>query len=622
MAAADPAAPPRPSRARRKRLAMAVWSGLATAAILLLLDGVLAGRSLVRNLTAARTELNVGIEALVTGDPRGARPHFQAAMEAADRATGAVGHPALGLAGLLPVAGENLDAVAGVAAASRETALAGAAMVDVAGTLGWTDIGLPAAEAAGRLDVEAMRAAVPRLDAVVTRLRDAAAALEAADDEGLLGPVATGYRDAAERLARRADVTARLRDALRLVPSMFGADEPRRYLVVVPVLGVPQAGGGAPASVGILTAEDGRVRLESLTGAVGRLSPAPAPIAEVEGSPDGPTAARHLLEAAAGAGARDLDGVVWLDTIALAALVEVAGDVKVPMRSPALSAATTATALEIDAFLGTSPRAAGRLHATWAGRVLAAFLARRPGLESFALATADATRRRHLGIFLVDRQDRRSVRALGLDQALPRPEEGVLPLLATWSSDGDDHVGAFVSARIRHDVTLRPDGSVRVRTEVTFENGAAAEPSSVLLGGPGDLAPTGTFSAAVGLLLPADARQIDAETSRPSPIAIRDELRYRSVHGSMVIRAGAAATLTVAYVVPEALAPDEGGPRLVVRLLPQPTIEGISYAVRVRLPEEAALASVSPELSVRGDAVTFTGVRTDPIDLEMRFADR
>ncbi|HEX6399152.1 MAG TPA: DUF4012 domain-containing protein, partial [Actinomycetota bacterium] len=513
---------------------MAVWSGLATAALLLVIDGLLAGRSLVGNLTRARSELNVGIEAIVTGDPEGARPHFEAAVEAADRATSAVGHPALGLAGLLPVAGENLDAAAGVAAASKETALAGTAMVDVARTLGWSDVALPAATRVGRLDLEAMRAAVPLMDTVVTRLRNAASALQAAGGGRLLGPVASGYRDAVERLERRADLSTRLRDTLSLASAMFGADGPRRYLLVVPSLGIPRPEGGAAASVGVLVAEGGIARVESLSGGdEGSLEPAAPALAGAAGSPDGPTAARRLLAAVAKSGGPELDGVVWLDAVALEDLVWVTGDVRAGGRR--LSDITTTTALELDAYLGSAPRVAEQLHAEWATRIVRRFLARRPGIESFALAGARSARERHLGIFLTRDDEQRVVRALGLDRAVPRPEAGVLPVVVTWSADGANHVGAFVTTRVRYEVNLRSDGSARVLTEVTLENGAGLEPPSVLLGRPGSLVPVGSLAAEVGVLAPKDVRQVEAETSRPSPISVEGDLGYASVNGSVTI---------------------------------------------------------------------------------------
>jgi hypothetical protein len=606
-----------PARPRRRRLALAVWAGLATAAILLVLDGVLAGMSLVRNLTRARSELNVGIEAIVTGDPDGARPHFAAAAEAADRASGAVGHPSMGIVGLLPVAGANLDGAAGVAEASEQTAAAGTAMVDVARRLRWTDVGIPAARAAGSLDLAAMEAAVPALDRVVSRLDGAVDALEEAGDAGLLGPVAAGYTDAVDNLRRRADLAAGLRDTLRLVPSMFGGPSARRYLVVVPTLGIARPSGGAPASIGVLVAQAGSLTLESIRGVPDAMSPAPRALVSDPASPDWPTEARRLLEALPPGRAADLEGVIRLDAVALEDLVWISGDVTVD--GLALSDASTTGALEIDPFLGSLARAAGREHASRAAAVVSGFLRRRPGLESFALALADGARDGHLAMSLDRPEDQELVEALGLDGALPPPREGVLPLIVTWSSDEVNHVAAFVETTVRHDVSLRSEGSAGVRTEVTFRNRSGADPPSVLLGRAAGETPVGAFAADVTVYLPPDARRVAAETSRPGPIRGGRELGYRTITGEVLVPGGTSATLTLTYrvaVTGVGVDPDVVG----LQVVPQPTLEGVTHAIAIRAPSGASFVSASPGLRRRGSEASITEVLTSHLSLEVRLA--
>ena len=246
----------------------------------------------------------MAIESIVTGDAEAAAPHFVAAAEAADRAVGSVGHPSLGLAGLLPVVGDNIEAAEAVAEASRATAEAGATMVKVARDLGWTDIRIPASTASGALDIEALEAALPAMGSVVTQLREAATALESAGGDGLLGPVASGYRDSVESLSRRADLALRFRDSMQLVTTMFGGE--RRYLVCVPSLGVSRPGGGAPTAVGVLVVDDGALELEPMTPAAGDL-------ADIDVSLDWPTTARALMGAAEGSEIGAVDGVILID---------------------------------------------------------------------------------------------------------------------------------------------------------------------------------------------------------------------------------------------------------------------------------------------------------------------
>jgi hypothetical protein len=594
---------------RARRVALAVGSGLATFVLLLVLDGVWAGRILVRGLTSARSELAVAIESIVTGDPEAAAPHFAAAQQAADEALGATGHPSMGIAGLLPLAGSNIEAAAAVAEASRATAAAGDTMVEVARDLGWTDIRIPASTAAGTLNIEAFEAALPRVGRVAGQLREASIALEAVGGEGLLGPVASGYRDAVNGLSRRADLAGRFRDSMKLVTAMFAGEH--RYLVCVPALGRPRPGGGAPAAVGILLVDDGSLELRPV-------QPAPKALSDIDISLHWPRTARALMEAAEASGMRALDGVIGIDAVALEDLVWTIGDVEVEGQPLALSDQTTTSALEIDAFLGNAPPRAAQRHADLVSQILVAFLERRPGLESFALATASDARGRHLSIYLSGRQAR-VIRALGLDGRARPKGMGILPVVASWSTLGESHVGALVNTTVRETITIRKDGSASVDAQVLFENGAGTDPPSVLLGRPIGGLPVGTFAADVTLYLPETAEDIAAETSRPSPIRLGQDLGLPTVTGSIAVRGGDSTTLTVTYLVPDAVRTVEGARQVALRVLPQPTMAGVLFQIRVVLPDGSTFLSASPGLKRRGATAVFAGVREGPADLELRF---
>lgn len=604
-----PSGPRRP-RTRGRRVALGALAGLATFAALLVLDGIWAGRTLVRGLTAARSELSIAIESIVTGDPGSAGPHFDAASRAADAARRAVGHPSMGIAGLLPIAGDNIDAAAAVADASQATAEAGTEMVRVARTLGWTDIRIPASTAAGNVDIVALEDAIPDMEAVTRRLDIALRALEGAGSDGLLGPVASGYRDAVDSLTLRLDLAIRFRDSLRLAAAMFGGEH--RYLVCVPTLGIPRPGGGTPATVGVLIARDGSLALESI-------APAPSELIEAEISMDWRRTARALLEAAETSGLTDLDGVIQIDAVALEDIVWAIGDVEAEGSPEALSDRTTTDALEIEAFLGTAPPRSARLHADRVSAILEAFLDRRPGVESFALATAAGARDGHLSVYLPGRAERRIIRSLGLDGGARPTDEGVLPVAASWSAVGNSHVGALVDTTVRQSIRIMGDGSAAIDAEILFENKAGTDPPSVLLGRSVGGIPVGTFAADVTLFVPKTAQDITAETSRPSPIEIGSDMGLTSVTGSILVRGGESATLTVTYDVPDAVRTVDGLEQLMLRVLPQPTLSGMRFQLGIVLPEGSNVVSTSPGLEGRTDGATFSGVRGGSVDLELRF---
>lgn len=594
---------------RGRRVVLAVGAGLATFVLLLVLDGVWAGRILVRGLTRARSELTVAIESIVTGDPEAAAPHFVAAQRAADEALGAVGHPSMGIAGLFPLAGSNIEAAAAVAEASRATATAGGTMVEVARDLGWTDIRIPASTAAGRLDIEAFEAALPDMETVAGELRQASVALQATGGDGLLGPVASGYRDAVDGLSRRADLAGRFRDSMRLVTAMFGGEH--RYLVCVPALGRPRPGGGAPATVAVLLVNDGSLELR-------RTTPAPKALADTDVSLRWPKTARALMEAADESGITGVDGVILIDAVALQDLVWTVGDVEVEGLPFVLSDQTTTSALEIDAFLGNDPIGAAELHADLVSQILRAFLERRPSVESSALASASDTRGGHLSVYLPGGRGR-IVRALGLNGRAWLPDPGTLPVVASWSTLGTSHVGALVSTTVQQTITVRPNGSASVDAEVLFENGAGTDPPSVLLGRPIGGLPVGTFAADVTLYLPKNAQDIAAETSRPSPIRVGRDLGLVTVTGSVSVRGGDSTTLTVTYLVPDAVRTVDGAREVALRVVPQPTLAGVRFQIRIVLPDGSTIVSTSPGLQRRGDTAVFSGVQEATTDLALRF---
>jgi hypothetical protein len=219
-----------------------------------------------------------------------------------------------------------------------------------------------------------------------------------------------------------------------------------------------------------------------------------------------------------------------------------------------------------------------------------------------------------------DRRARALLRSLGLDgrALISRPE--VFPVAATWSTGGDAHVAAFLDVTVRESIQIREDGSASVTAVVLFENGAGTDPPSVLLGRSASGQPVGTFSAGVTLYAPANVRNLVAETSRPSPIEVRQGRRLTTVAGSVAIAGGGSTTLTVTYAIDEAVRVVGDVRELRLRVLPQPTLAGVEHVVRVSLPEGWTIVSASPQFDRRGDTATFSGVRSGPADLEMRFA--
>ena len=98
-------------RTRGNRVFLAIMAGLATAAVILMLDGLWAGRQMFRGVASARSALGEGAVAVVTGDPEAAQPFFEDAGDDAASAVDAAGHPSIQLLSRLPIVGDNIAAV-------------------------------------------------------------------------------------------------------------------------------------------------------------------------------------------------------------------------------------------------------------------------------------------------------------------------------------------------------------------------------------------------------------------------------------------------------------------------------------------------------------------------------
>ena len=223
-------------RSEVRRIVLGVLAALAALLLLLTIDAVWSGRTMLRGVSTARSELTEGSVAAVTGDPGASIPHFERAAEAADSALSAGDHPSMALLERVPWLGDNIRAVSAVAEAERRSADAGLAMAEVARTLGWNDLRLPASEAIGRVDLDALRAAEPGFDTVATEL---GTALAQARDRRHRPPGRSGGR----RVRRRPrHVGAAGEDRAR-------HPRPRRVPARVPgrARGTPLPAGGADA---------------------------------------------------------------------------------------------------------------------------------------------------------------------------------------------------------------------------------------------------------------------------------------------------------------------------------------------------------------------------------------
>lgn len=596
---------------------LAVLAGLAAASVVLVLDGLWAGRTMFRGVAESRSALGEGAVAVVTGDPAAARPFFEHAAQAATSTIDATSHPAIEIAERIPWLGDNIKAVEAVARASERSANAGLAMVDAAVILDWQDVRVPATEALGAVDLASLRDATPKLDEVAKGLGIAEAQLSGADTGRLVGPIATGYHDALDTLRRRYKIASHTRDLAHLLPGFLGAGGSRSYLMAVQTLGLPQGTGGQVDLVGVLVAERGTIALD------GPLVPAGQAYADANVTPDGPTTAKELLQIASSTGlgesdGGELDGVVLVDSVWLQDALWVTGQVEVPGRRQPLTMDDAADVLEREVFEVTSETEAELSRARLANAIVEAYLERRPSTEAFAIGSATDAGQRHLILYSSKAREQVILERLGTAGAY---DPGPNPLAVTWRTLVENHSVLFARRSVSHNVTLTSDGSARIRTVIELVNQSPQDPPSILLGlplpatvpEPGDVDPVGGWAGEVQVALPSHATRVSTETSIPSETEVVRERGRQYAVATLATDPGAQMTLIVTYTLEHAT--PKGAQEFRMMVFPQATLEPGIVRISIEVPSGSAIDEASEIVQVTGSSARFVGYPTEPIAL-------
>ncbi|MCY1673805.1 DUF4012 domain-containing protein [Pseudarthrobacter sp. SL88] len=248
-------------------------------------------------------------------------------------------NPIWTLASTLPGAGQNFSAVSEVARAADDVATLGLGpLVRVFSVLDWKSL-LPGPDGS---DLKPLKAAAPFVTSSSQAVRLSADRLDQIDDSKLIAQVAEPLIRARGELREVTGALSAAANASTLLPSMLGSDEPRNYLLIVQNNAETRASGGIPGALAVLNFDQGKLTLaaQSSAGEVGVMTP-PVPteasqqqiysarlgkfMQDVNLTPDFPTAAasaKAMWERKTG---QSVDGVVSVDPIALAYLLEATG---------------------------------------------------------------------------------------------------------------------------------------------------------------------------------------------------------------------------------------------------------------------------------------------------------
>ncbi|HEY2297671.1 MAG TPA: DUF4012 domain-containing protein [Jatrophihabitans sp.] len=329
-------------RARRRILiGVGVLVLVLLAAVLWLLYSGFRARTQLEAVRAGVHSLRADIAA---GDLAGARADAHELQQHADQAYDLTTGPVWAGAAALPYFGDPLDTAREITSGVHSIAdQALPALVRAADTLNADSLRKPD----GSIDVAAIRAVSPGLDAATGVLTRATSAIDASSGRTWLGSVNSARSDLLDQLEGLRTSVAAASAAADVAPRMLGADGPRTYMVTFENDAELRGTAGLPGAFAIMRADQGKisflrfeadnelsatasgVRLGADFDRLWRADPTGAYVNSNQ-SPHFPYAARIWTAMWQHKSGQRLDGAIALDPTTLSYLLEVAGPATMP----------------------------------------------------------------------------------------------------------------------------------------------------------------------------------------------------------------------------------------------------------------------------------------------------
>ncbi|HYH52012.1 MAG TPA: DUF4012 domain-containing protein [Acidimicrobiia bacterium] len=522
-----------PRSTRRRVLVTA--GAFAGAAVLFSVGAVIAAYGAEGEIRSGIDAGTGGLSAARRGEISEATGHFDRAADAFHRAGVDLGRwwvkPALGV----PVVGHQLRT-------ARKLSAAGENLASTASTAS-SELDLKSLRLEqGAVDLTVLDRVARTLASARRRLEQAAADVDSARSSWLLPPLVEAVRDVDGRVAEARRDIGVADEALRLAGPMLGRDGLRRWFVAVVTPAENRGSGGLVGNTGEITAERGKLRLVNVERiaqlnaavddeAAARVLPpvfaeaysgwtVPATLQNATITPDFPTAAQALESVMPLAGRGQVDGTISIDPLAVAALLEAVGPVKVPSWPVPISRDNAAAVLLHEQYVALE----GDARENFLGQVIDAVWRRATSGEvspaALARALAPAVRGRHIQFHSRRPEEQAALGRLGADGAV-RHSAGADHLALVTANASESKADWFLSRAVDYSVRYDPgSGSVEATVKVTLTNDAPASglPAYVL---GGRLAPPGANRQIVQLYTPFELASTTVNGRRPRPAALR-----------------------------------------------------------------------------------------------------
>ena len=453
-----------------RRLRRSLW-GLALAMPVLAMPATLALAQAAGPAREGAAAAERAVAALGSGDAESTAAAFEEARRSFAEADGHLDGPLVSAGMVVPVLSSNLHA-------SRTLVSIGRRLSSTGTRLSGISDGSTVKVQNGAVPLDEVRRLAPLLEGAAKEVRRSHRELTDIDRSFLIPPISRAMGDLDARLAKERGPTDRAAESARLLPGLLGADGFRRYFLAFQNNAEIRGTGGFIGNWAELVSDDGRLRLERF-GRIDDLNDVndkrrvlhmplefhnrwslfqPALFwQQTNISPDFPTTSRVIMDLYPQSGGEPLNGVIAIDPLGLAALLELTGPVPVPNWPEPVSSANVVD-ITLRGAYERFPQQDERVE----------FLGELSRLVAQAFTTGDlgtpaqlaqvlskAARGGHLLVNLARPDEQELVARLRVDGALPEVEGD--SLMVVNQNIGANKADYYLRRSLRYQVELDPD---------------------------------------------------------------------------------------------------------------------------------------------------------------------
>jgi UDP-N-acetylmuramyl pentapeptide phosphotransferase/UDP-N-acetylglucosamine-1-phosphate transferase len=602
---------------RVRHLALGATAALACGA----LAGVPSVLSAASALREARSQFASGVAAARGLDlPRAERAFARAGQRSA-QAQRALGSPLTAVASVLPVLANNLSAARSLASGAGSMAEAAREALAAGDLFPKGPDGPHFGLVQDQIPAAPWQEAQQHLSRSV-QLADLALSGVRSNGGQLVGRVALARRQFLQEGQRVLGTLQQARDAVSLVPEIFGTDGPHTWFLAIENPVEARATGGFLGAFGILKADGGRLSIARFDSDLGLPAVARPPAASAEFmarydrfdaramwqnvnmTPDFPTAASLMAGMWQQATGTRVDGVISLDAQALDELLRLVGPVTV----------TGGETISADNFLPVAlnqayvrfPQKQQRVsylldvaRVVWS-RISAGHVGK---LGAVAGSLGRAIRGKHLLVWIPGREA--LLGRLGVAGGLD-PQRGTDYLLVVGQNAAGNKVDYYAERSIDYTVQIGSDGLLRSSLGIRLTNAVPASVTAPFIVGPYlPTDPVGLNRSYVSVYMPRTSGIVSARVGGAS-VGMESETEAGLSVASRFLEVlpGQSSTLNVAT---SGTVPTSGEYRLVVQR--QPTLNPDRFRLEVVLPVGASPVGPLPVgAKANGRVVGWSGL--------------